>query len=282
MVFSPKTFVTLVLVAGSLHFLSCQKMPTYTLTFRPPVGDSLTQSLEIQEKMTMETDQQPQTSEVHLYVTITSTVDSLSDTNNIVLRNTLKALKVEEASLHKGQKIFDSSLPAQEMVALDSVLWGFIGITWSEKRNTRNRLLTSDINWSAHSLMHRFLQAHEVLPTAVIFPDKPVGIGSSWTTEGPSMLIEEKKGLWQNTYSLREVKDSVAVLTINGVFKPAQEADNTLKGKSEGYVHIDLKTGRIMDGQTEYEAVMSLNFLGMSLKITYTGKMRLTTSNRWA
>lgn len=277
MVFPSKTFVLLYLTAGSLQIFSCQKGPSYTLALRPPVGDSLIQSLEIQEKMTMETDQQPQTSEVRLNLTITSAVANLPDSNSIVLRNTLTGLKVIEESAKTGKKIFDSGLPAPEMIALDSVLWRFIGKTWYEKRDTRNRLLSSDINWSAHSLTDRFLQAHEILPTAAIFPDKPVGIGSTWTSEGPSMLMEEEKGIWENTFSLKEVKDSVAVLTVTGIFKPAHKTDNTLKGKSEGYVHVDIKTGRILEGQTEYEAVMSLNFLGMSLRITYAGKVRLTT-----
>ncbi|RZL46631.1 MAG: hypothetical protein EOP00_14410 [Pedobacter sp.] len=91
-----------------------------------------------------------------------------------------------------------------------------------------------------------------------IFPDKAVKIGESWTIGSKvqiTMPIESS-----TVYTLKEIKDGLATLSIKGTLSSKGEFESLgskmqtdLKGMNVGDAQVDLKTGMILSSHTRLE-----------------------------
>jgi len=91
-----------------------------------------------------------------------------------------------------------------------------------------------------------------------IFPDKAVKIGESWTVSSKvqiTMPIESS-----TVYTLKEIKDGFATLTIKGTLSSKGEFESLgskmqtdLKGINVGDAQVELKTGMILSSHTRLE-----------------------------
>ncbi|MHC4645784.1 MAG: DUF6263 family protein [Planctomycetota bacterium] len=94
-----------------------------------------------------------------------------------------------------------------------------------------------------------------------IYPDKPVGVGDSWSSK--SLLSREFPLVAEHKWTLKERSNGVAVLENKTTFKPNLEAkraqagyigmDHILSGKQEGIIRIKESTGQLIDGKLNQE-----------------------------
>ncbi|RNL49677.1 DUF6263 family protein [Pedobacter jejuensis] len=114
-----------------------------------------------------------------------------------------------------------------------------------------------------------------------IFPDKAVKIGDSWVVNTKvviTMPIESAV-----TYTLKEVKDGIATLTIKGtlVSKGAFESlgskmETDLKGMNIGDAQIDLKTGMVLNTHTRLELYGKMKVAEQSVDFNLEGINKVT------
>jgi len=94
-----------------------------------------------------------------------------------------------------------------------------------------------------------------------IYPDKPVGIGDSWSRT--IVLSRSAAMILENTWTLKGRKDGVASIEIVSVIKPNPKAEpmdmGTMKmsyrlsGKQQGLIEIDESTGRMIRSKMNQE-----------------------------
>ncbi|POY37050.1 hypothetical protein C3K47_08305 [Solitalea longa] len=109
-----------------------------------------------------------------------------------------------------------------------------------------------------------------------IYPDKPVKVGESWMIESSvqSMLPMNIK----STYTLNEVKDNKAYITVNSVISangPAEIMGLTLQtnlnGQNNGNMVLDIKTGVALDYQVKVEIDGTMSAMGQNIKMKING-----------
>lgn len=94
-----------------------------------------------------------------------------------------------------------------------------------------------------------------------IYPDKPVGVGDSWSRK--ALLSREFGMVAEHRWTLKERGNGAAVLENKSTFKPNLEAkraqaghigmDHIFSGKQEGIIRIKESTGQLMDGKLNQE-----------------------------
>lgn len=114
-----------------------------------------------------------------------------------------------------------------------------------------------------------------------IFPEKPVKLGDSWTISSKlniTMPIESTV-----TYTLKEVKGNVAVLSIKGnlLSKGDFESLGTkmqtdLKGLNMGDAQVDLTTGMILNSHTRLELYGKMKAAGAETDFELEGITKIT------
>lgn len=87
--------------------------------------------------------------------------------------------------------------------------------------------------------------------TMVTYPDKPVAIGDSWQKTASG--APELPCIMENTWTLKSVKDGVAVIEVDSKLKPDPDAqpmdmglmkvERKLSGEQKGTMEVDIATG---------------------------------------
>lgn len=85
-----------------------------------------------------------------------------------------------------------------------------------------------------------------------VFPGKPVRPGDSWTTT--SIIDQELKVPYITTYTLKKVRDSIAIISLTGdidikdqkINIRGYEATCTISGSQEGEIEVDIPTGMVI------------------------------------
>ncbi|WP_316737911.1 DUF6263 family protein [Pedobacter aquatilis] len=114
-----------------------------------------------------------------------------------------------------------------------------------------------------------------------IFPDKPVKVGDSWTILSKmniTMPIESTI-----SYTLKEIKGNVAILTIKGNLISKGEFEvlgsktqTDLKGINMGDAQVELTTGMILSAHTRLELYGKMNSAGSESDFDLEGITKIT------
>ena len=109
-----------------------------------------------------------------------------------------------------------------------------------------------------------------------IYPEKPIKIGDSWTVDTKLQLSMPIETITQ--YTLKEVKDGVATLSVKGtliskgsfeVMGNAMETD--LKGTNSGETAVDLKTGIVLNSHLRIELFGKMKSMGQDIDFEMQG-----------
>jgi len=109
-----------------------------------------------------------------------------------------------------------------------------------------------------------------------IYPDKPVKIGDSWTVDTKMQMSMPIETI--TTYTLKEVKDGIAILGVNGKLiskggfeTPGNKMETDLKGTNSGDVELDIKTGMIINGHLRIEMIGTMKSSGQNIDFEMQG-----------
>jgi len=91
-----------------------------------------------------------------------------------------------------------------------------------------------------------------------IYPDKAIKVGDSWIVNSKMKITMPIESI--TTYTLKEIKDGIAILGIKATLISKGDFDSMgnkmqtdLKGMNIGDAQIDLKTGLILSSHTRIE-----------------------------
>lgn len=109
-----------------------------------------------------------------------------------------------------------------------------------------------------------------------IYPAKPVKIGDSWTVDTKMQMTMPIETITR--YTLKEVKDGIAYLNINGTLlsKGAFETmgnkmETDLTGTNNGDAELDIKTGLILDSHLRIEMSGTMQSVGQKIDFDLQG-----------
>ncbi|WP_316798720.1 DUF6263 family protein [Pedobacter frigidisoli] len=109
-----------------------------------------------------------------------------------------------------------------------------------------------------------------------IYPEKPVKIGDSWTVDTKMQMTMPIETITK--YTLKEVKDGIAYLNINGslISKGAFETmgnkmETDLTGTNNGDAELDVKTGLILDSHLRIEMSGTMQSMGQKINFDLQG-----------
>lgn len=114
-----------------------------------------------------------------------------------------------------------------------------------------------------------------------IFPNKAVKIGESWTINTKMQITMPIESV--TVYTLKEVKDNVAVLSVKGTLISKGDFDSMgnkmqtdLKGMNVGDAQIDLKTGMILSSHTRIELYGKMKAVDQDIDFDMEGINKIT------
>lgn len=109
-----------------------------------------------------------------------------------------------------------------------------------------------------------------------IFPEKAITVGESWVVNTKMQITMPIEAL--TTYTLKEVKDNLATLSIKGnlVSKGSfvamgNEMQTDLKGINIGDAQIDIRTGMIVSSHTRIELYGKMNVANQAIDFDMEG-----------
>ena len=109
-----------------------------------------------------------------------------------------------------------------------------------------------------------------------IYPDKSVKIGESWTVDTKMQLNMPVETI--TNYTLKEVKDNIAYLNINGTLlskgsfeSMGNKIDTDLTGTNVGDAQLDLKTGLILKSHLRMELSGKMQTGGQNIDFELQG-----------
>ncbi|MFW0714902.1 DUF6263 family protein [Pedobacter sp. N23S346] len=109
-----------------------------------------------------------------------------------------------------------------------------------------------------------------------IYPDKPVKIGDSWTVDTKMQLTMPVETITK--YTLKEVKDNIAFLNINGTLlskgsfqSMGNKIDTDLTGTNVGDAELDIKTGLILKSHLRMELSGKMQTGGQNIDFELQG-----------
>ena len=109
-----------------------------------------------------------------------------------------------------------------------------------------------------------------------IYPDKSVKIGESWTVDTKMQLNMPVETITK--YTLKEVKDNIAYLNINGTLlskgsfeSMGNKIDTDLTGTNVGDAELDLKTGLILKSHLRMELSGKMQTGGQNIDFELQG-----------
>jgi len=109
-----------------------------------------------------------------------------------------------------------------------------------------------------------------------IYPEKPIKIGDSWTVDTKLQMSMPIETITQ--YTLKEVKDGVAILSVKGsliskgnfeVMGNHMETD--LNGTNSGETAVDLKTGIVLNSHLRVELYGKMKSMGQDIDFEMQG-----------
>lgn len=102
------------------------------------------------------------------------------------------------------------------------------------------------------------------------FPENPIRVGDPWEVNKNYALGEMGLVKLKLSYTLKSVQDSMAEITYQGLMSPSQEIMK-VSGNMEGRILLDLKNGFEKIEESRYQADISMNFLGMEMRMIHEG-----------
>lgn len=109
-----------------------------------------------------------------------------------------------------------------------------------------------------------------------IYPEKPVKVGESWTVDTKMQMTMPIETITK--YTLKEVKDGIAYLNINGTLVSkgnfqamGNEMETNLTGTNTGDAQLDIKTGLILNSHLRVELIGTMQSMGQDIKFELQG-----------
>lgn len=120
---------------------------------------------------------------------------------------------------------------------------------------------------------------------AVILPGKPVKVGDTWSGQS-SFTSQGYPMISDNTYTLTDLKDGVATITMEGKidldslgmkdlgFEPG---DMTMTGTQTGTLEVNQATGWTTGGTIDQDLNLSMSMMGVEMSMNLKGNINITT-----
>jgi hypothetical protein len=126
----------------------------------------------------------------------------------------------------------------------------------------------------------------KIEPLTAIYPAEPVAVGDSWTRTGPVPVGHGNRST--NTWTLKELTDGQAVLSVRSEFEPApedaEESDDaagatpdvqSLSGSQQGTMRLNVATGWTERADLAQNLSMTVKNSGLSIPVTLKGSVTL-------
>lgn len=250
-----KTILLVVLLlVGSLMLSSCGLFKKkYTLNFKLQKGDKLDYNLNIDNKVTMEMPQEKKDPAIPQEADIIMNSDLIQDVTNvdkegIITINT--TLQLNEVMLVVGDKKQKMPAEKQDMV-------------YTIKMNKYGKVIDATFKTDSQSSQPLQKQMDQV---AASFPEKPVGLGETWTKENKlDYPIPGQKPLELSyiiNYTLKNIEkyknEQCAVINVSGKFDEVFNEKNgkvkgfefLISGNVDGNIYWSLEKGRLLKSES--------------------------------
>ncbi|OJV52529.1 MAG: hypothetical protein BGO31_07725 [Bacteroidetes bacterium 43-16] len=114
-----------------------------------------------------------------------------------------------------------------------------------------------------------------------IFPDKPVKVGDTWKKDMNTTMQMFKMNI-SSTYTLTEVKDNVATISLNSDISmlqgdaPSNGMDMNMKGTQKGKMEVDINTGMTLSGTITQDIKGEMKAQGQTMPMSITSDIKIT------
>lgn len=242
-------------------------------------------NLDIQADQNIETESmgQKMTIEQKMQFKVESLVEDITKDGNYIFKGTYRQIKISQNLPGIGQNVVDTEDPSansgEAAAIMEPLFKSFIGKSFIMEMTPQGKPVRMDMSEikALSPGSGSLLEGDNSLFTASTeFPDKPLKAGDSWeverdvTSEKYAMRIKAK-------YTLKEVKDGLALINFKGQYLPSNE-NSSVSGSIEGDLQVDTQTGWTKETLLRQDLTFTSSAQGMAIPLKIKSTISITSN----
>lgn len=242
-------------------------------------GDTMQVETYVEQQVETEAMGQKMTIRQNFLFDFETRVDDINGDGNYVLRNTYKRIKLAQNIPGIGENVLDTDDPSASQGAavalMEPILKALVGKSFIMEMTSRGRVVKTDMSEiTSHNGLEDISDNNSLSDLTVEFPEKSLRVGDTWEAEREvsgktPMRIKAQ-------YTLKEIKDGLAVLEMKGEIQPNGEQVK-VSGTMEGTLQLDVNTGWTRESRMSQNMQMTVNQGGTALPMTISSVITMTS-----
>lgn len=266
-----------------LALAGCQSSPKssdeISLKFNLKKGTAMKVETQIDQNIITKAQGQKMNIDQKMQFVFDLAVEDIDPQNNFIVKNTYRRVAMQQNIPGIGENVVDTDHPEASKGAAVSIMEPLfktlIGKSIKMTMTPRGKILSMDMSEIQNLAgTNEFNESNGLSELFIEYPEKPVKPGDTWECERE---IKGKIPMWLKAgYTLKEVKDGVAFIGVQGSYTSADEKMQ-ISGTTDGVMEVDVATGWTRRCELNQKMDMRIQQTGLEMPMNMESRITINT-----